>query len=1185
MLRPFAYGVICALLTGAPALFAQSQNASLDGVVSDKTGAVIPQAKVTISAAERQLTMTNTTDNAGRYSFPNLAPGSYTLNIEANGFRTFVQSGIQLLANQSARIDASLDVGDASTKVEVRADAALLNYDNVSQQEGVPPQVINQLPLLVASGTPRNAVQFISFLPGVNTGTSPQAFNARINGGLKMGDEAIMDGVSMQEGTMSQSGMVAFFDFPTTPDMVSEVRVLTSSYEPQYGVTTGGEIIVTTRSGTDQFHGGGFEYFRNKVLNALSFTNDRPAGDARPKDNENEFGGFIGGPVKLPFLSFVWGSKHKTYFFHDQEYLRSNGGTIRPLYSIPSMQERAGDFSDLPTPIYDPLTQTITNGVISRSPYPGNKIPLSQQSALAQQWLKFVPQPTSPGPFNNYLGQPEPDSILASTDLFLYKIDHYWGEKDHFFLTIWRQKNPVNEVCAFPAMICNKSPANPEDAWVNRFNWDHIFTPTFLNHFAVGYGNRNEGYGSVSGQDPSQLPKIPNAVAYNASPAANFSGNGISNFYSWGNTNGPGYLNKTTRPSYIANDLLTWVHGAHTVKFGGEFRHLAQVFRQNNNQSGTLSFDAKSTGLPGIASGDPFASFYIGAVDNGNVNVYNVSKYGADQHAYALFIGDTYKWTPKLTINYGLRWDRFSPTWETSDQLSFFSFRDNPGAGGRPGSLAFAGTKWGEPSFGARYPEIPFNGAFSPRFGFAYQLTDNTVLRGGYGIFYTQAFYPGWGGGMSLDGFNPSISFGDSLSGYQPAFYMDNGFPAYSTAPDISASADNGKGGPLYRPTHANHLSYTQQWNLTVERKIGNSAVASVAYVANKGTHLPSAMQPLNYLNPALLTSLGTTKLNTVFQPGQTSLYGVSVPYANWVDTLNSVGTCAPTVAQALVQYPQYCNGLIGENENEGTSMYNSFQAKIEKQFSTGLYLGANYTFARLETDAASTTQSGVAGYGAVGGQINPFQGGRNYSLSPDDITHSFALMAVYDLPFGYGKHWLGNSGFLSHVVGGWTISSSMKLVSGMPLYFRNSTVCGVPGQFQAQCIPGFVSGTPVLAQSWGNVDVNKPMYNASAFEPASLFASGNYLGNGPRVSSVRGSPYRDTNISLSKKVVVKERLTFEVRAEAFNVFNNHYFTCDGQAFGDCIPFNNDPSDAAFGSWNGTVTQPRNVQLVGRITF
>ncbi len=1169
------------LLLAAGSLLAQSQNASLDGQVTDKSGAVIPQASVTISAAERSASSTIQTDNGGRYSFPNLVPGTYNLSVAAKGFRTYVQNSIQLLANQQVTIPAVLEVGDASTKVEVVADAAQLNYDTGAQQEGVPPTIINQLPLLVSAGTPRNAVQFVTFLPGVNTGTSVQPYNSRINGGLKMGDEAILDGVSMQEGTMSQSGMVSFYDFPNTPDMVSEVRVLTSSYEPEYGTTTGGEIIVTTRSGTDQFHGGIFEYLRNKDLNALQFTNQRPAGDPRPKDNENEFGGFIGGPVKLPFLPFIWGPKHKTYFFHDEEYLRSLGGTIRPVVSIPSLQERTGNFSDLGYPIYDPTTETVTNGVIHRNPYPNNQIPVSEQSPLALQWEKFLPNPTGPGPYNNYLSTPVSDGILSNLSEYLYKIDHYWGEKDHIFLTIWRQKTGLNEQCALPVQLCTSSPANPEDAWVNRLNWDHIFSPTLLSHFAVGYLNRNEGYGSVSGQNPNLLPKIPNAAAYFASPAANFGGNGITNFAGWGNTQGPGALNKTTRPTYIGNELVTFVHGAHTIKFGGEFRHLQQVFRSNNNQSGTVGFSALSTALPGIQSGDPFASLLIGAVDNGNLNVYNISKYGAEQRAYSLFIGDTWKTTSRLTLNYGVRWDKFTPTFETNNQLSFFSFAPNPGAGNLPGSLAFAGNKWGPASAGVRYPETPFNSAIGPRLGAAFKVDDNTVVRAGYGVFYTQAFYPGWGGGMSLDGFNPKLSFSDSLAGYQPSFYLDNGFPAYNRAPNISATADNGTDGPNYRPTYANHLAYTQQWNFTIERKLGASSIASVAYVGNKGTHLPSQMEPLNSLNPSLL-SMGAATLNSVFAPGQTSLDGVNVPYSNWVQTLNAAGTCKPTVAQALVQYPQYCGALFGENENEGTSEYNAAQAKLEKNFANGLYLGANYTFAKLITNAASTTQATSGGQ--VIGVINPYQGNRNKSLSPDDITHTFALLGVYDLPFGAGKRLLNKPGILNLIVGGWTVSSSVKLVSGMPLFFSDSTVCGVPNQFTAECIPTILPGAKVLTQSWSGVNVNQPMFNAAAFEPTSLFANGTYLGVGPRVTGVRGSPYRNTSISLAKKIAIRERVSLELRGEFFNIFNNHYFTCDGQ-FSSCTPFNNDPSNSNFGQWNGTVTQPRNIQVVGRLTF
>jgi hypothetical protein len=1173
--------VLAALLLCATAAWGQSQNGNLTGQVTDKSGAVIPNATVTLTSTERHISSTIQTDNEGRYSFPNLTPGPYDLNIVANGFKGYVQHGIEIAVNQAARAEAQLEIGDASTKVEVTADVAQLNFDNGAKQEGVAPQIINDLPLLVSAGTPRNALQFAAFLPGVNTGPSVQAFNARINGGLKMGDEAVMDGVSMQEGTMSQSGIVSFFDFAQTPDMVQEVRLQTSSYEPEYGTTTGGVMIVTTKSGTDQIHASVFEYLRNKDFNALQFTNNRGPGDQRSKDNENEYG-FSGGlPIKLKFLPFVWGPKHKTYFFNDTEYLRSLGGASRALLSIPSVQDRTGNFSDWSTPIYDPKTQTISNGVISRTPYPGNQIPTGDQSALALQWMKFLPTPTSAGPINNFLAPAVSDGILANLNEYLFRIDHYWGEKDHFFFTIWRQLTLPIAQCQLPVQLCSANPANPEDAWVNRFNWDHIFSPTLLSHFAYGYLNRNEGYGSVPAQDPATLPHIPNAAAYNASPSASFGGGGASNWASYGNNAGLGILNKTTRPSHIANELFTLTHGAHTIKFGGEYRHLQQVFRQNNGQSGSVSFSQAETQLPGTDSGNPVASFLIGAANYGSVNVLNVTKYGAEQHAYSLHVGDTWKITPKLTLNYGLRWDKFSPTWESNDLMSFFSFAANPGAGNLPGSVVYSGNKWGSASAGVRYPEKEWNGAFAPRLGVAYAVDDKTVVRGGYGLFYTQAFYPGWGGGMSLDGFNPSVAFNSSVGGYDPAFYLDNGFPAYSKAENISLTADNGKGGPNYRPAFANHLSYMQQWNLTIEHKFGQKSFASVAYVASKGTHLPSAMQPLNVLNPSLL-SMGASTLNAVFAPNQQTLNGVSQPYTGWAQQLLS-GSCAPSVAQALMPFPQYCNSLTGENENEGTSHYNSFQAKYGRNLSNGFYMEANYTYARLTTDAASTTQSGSAGYGGIGAVISPYQGSRNMSLSTDDIPNTAAVMAVYDLPFGKGKQFLNNNGVLGHVIGGWTLATSMKFTSGLPFYFRDGAVCGVPGQFQAACIPA-ITGT-VLAQSWSGFNVNKPAFNVNAFEPVTDFQNGTNLGTGPRVSSVRGSPYRDVNLSLARKFAIRERLGFEVRAEAFNAFNNHYFTCDGQAFGDCIPFNNDPSSKTFGAWNGTVTQPRNIQLVGRITF
>ena len=688
-LRPCA-----ALLLFAASAFGQSQNAILSGQVSDASGAFVPNATVTVTSLERQVPQTVKSDSDGRFTFPNLSPGNYDLTVEAAGFKGYVEHNIQLLAAESRRFNAVLQVGDASTKVEVVAEVTSLNVDNGAKEEGVAPTVINQLPLLVSAGTPRNAVQFITFLPGVNTGTSPQAFNARINGGLKMGDEAVMDGVSMQEGTMSQSGMVSFFDFASTPDMVDEVRVLTSSYLPEYGTTTGGELIVTSRHGTDQFHGGGFEYLRNKSLNALQFTNNRPAGDARPKDNENEPGFNIGGPVLIKAVPFIYGSKHKTYFFANLDWLRSLGGASRALLSIPSTQERTGDFSDLGVPIYDPKSETITNGVISRTPFPGNKIPASEQSAIGLQWMSYLPATTAPGAYNNFLAPPVSDGILSNQNLYSYRIDYNWSDNDRFFASVWRQHNPPLAQCQLPLQICSSNPADPEDAWVSRFNWDHIFSPTLLNHLAYGYVNRNEGYGSIPSQKP--IPQIPNAVAYLAAPQATFTASGLSNLPQWGQSAGLGSLNKTTRPSHIVNDMVTWVHGAHEIKFGGEFRHLQQVFRVNSNQSGTVAFTDLATALPGTPSGDPYASALIGAVDNGNLNVYNINKYGAEQRAYTWHVGDVWKVSPKLTLNFGLRWDRFSPTFETGDHLAFLSFAPFPAFCCRTGKSRLSGVCSGE---------------------------------------------------------------------------------------------------------------------------------------------------------------------------------------------------------------------------------------------------------------------------------------------------------------------------------------------------------------------------------------------------------------------------------------------------------------------------------------------------------
>ncbi len=327
---------------------AQSFNATISGTVTDPTGAVVPNVELRLTAVATGAVAKFTTGPDGLYSFPNLQQGVYELKVSAKGFREYLQKGIAVNLNESVRVDVKLELGTAVQTVEVTANASPLNFETAEIKQAITPAQIEALPLL-AAGAKRSASSFVILMPGVNTGGGNAPFNARINGGLQSGDEAVLDGVTLQEGLLNQSGMVAFADLPIAPEAVSEISVLTSNYEPQYGSTTSAVITVVTKSGTSEFHGGGYEYHRNTVLNA------RPFGTAnRGKDLENDFGAYIGGPAKVPRL--FWSGRRKTYFFVHFGGFRAIGATTKPILTLPTEKMRNGDFSEWPFPVYDPDT-------------------------------------------------------------------------------------------------------------------------------------------------------------------------------------------------------------------------------------------------------------------------------------------------------------------------------------------------------------------------------------------------------------------------------------------------------------------------------------------------------------------------------------------------------------------------------------------------------------------------------------------------------------------------------------------------------------------------------------------------------------------------------------------------------------------------------------------------------------
>ena len=939
--------------------------------------------------------------------------------------------------------------------------------------------------------------------------------------------------------------------------------------------------------------------FTIRALNATQFGSPQ-----KPKDIENQFGGSLGGPIKIPG---IWSSRNKAFFFFNDERWTIRGGTVYPVDSIPSVKERGGDFSDWVDsagkliPIYDPGTTRTNPAYNADLPVSGSNLPFLRnqfmgcngnqpnvicqndprlQNSLAKQWFQYLPTPTFGGALNNYLSPvPISDISGAGTNYrqnYDVRIDDYLGERDHVAVTLHYHDTVFSKVSTLPAPISNDIYLLPDGGeigpWVNRLNWDHTFSPHVLNNLNYGYLDFRGSEIAVDAPYANKLPKIPGAAQGNQPPQITFA----DGFLSMGLND----LHHESRPTNILNDILSWSHGSHTFKFGGEARTLQNNLRNNNNGSGTFGFSDLTTGLQGINSGSAVASFLLGYVNNASVSFNNVDTSYARGKLFALHAGDTWKASSKLSVNYGLRWDVSTPSVEKHDNFSFLDPSGvNPGAGGRLGTLVFAGTKWGDASYGARHPEKTFYHAFAPRVGIAYSATPKTVIRAGYGIFYSQAFYPGWNGGISQEGFNTNPTFSSSMGGLSPALILSQGFPSnIQKTPVISTTFENGQSGPLYRPADANRLPYAQQWNFTVDHQFTNNFYVSAAYVANKGTRLLSDIAPINTLNPSYL-SMGQS-LYDQFQPGQTVLDGVAEPYAGWTQQMKA---CAPTVAQALLPYPQYCSSLPGLNENAGNSTYHSLQVKAEHRFSDGLWLLTSYTFSKLLTDSDYIQNAALAN-GNVGatGVISPYQRQRNKSISVDDVPHTFNFSVLYELPVGKGKRFLNGGGLIDRALGGWQVSTLIKISSGTPFFFRSSN-CNVPSQFDIGCIPGQIAGVDPYLQDPSNYNPAKgPLLNRNAFQDPNSF---NFTyGDGPRISSLRGPRFENQDVSLIKNIKGTERVGIRFQAEFFNAWNTHLFVCETRCFGTTA-FDTDIASPTFGQWNGNVSTPRNIQLALKLLF
>jgi hypothetical protein len=1177
--------------------YGQDTNASLAGTVTDPNGATIPGAKLTLTNLATGFQSNFVSDAAGEFSFHNLTPGKYDLAVEATGFKSSTNRGIELAVNQSARIDVHLPIGNAAETVTVNSDASLINYDNATLEGGIAPETLQDFPLTV-SGAPRSAATVAIFLPGVQTGGGGNAYNTRINGGLVTGDEAVVDGATAMEGYMNQSGMVSLeTDFGMSPDITSEVHVLTSNYDAQFGNTTSGQIIISTKSGGEKFHGGVYEYLRNDAFNAT------PYGGTKPPDKENDFGTNIGGPIWLPKLHGK-NSWAKGYFYFNWEGFQDHGAANSSTLSIASQNARAGNFSAWGSQLYYP-NDAAKYGNDAGMPiaYNGvmNQINPAYEDPISAAWIAAMPTPTNNAEFNNYyIPKAGQGSLTSSENVYFWRTDFNLGSKDHLYYTYWWQYSGVNAQTDLPIALSTAAPANPENAPIQRLNWEHTFSDVMTNHLTLGYLNRNEGYYALNGG--ANLPKVPGVASPDELPEMAF-----GSFYSQLGNNDPASSagDITTRGTYALNDVITRVIGRHTLKAGFEYRKAGTSIHEGTNTGGTFTFNADTTGTtstalcPGGCPGDPMASFYLGAVGGASVTYYNVHAEYPRQNGYAAHIGDSWRIIPRLTLDYSLRWDYVQPFEEKFNNLSFFDPTGlNPDAvtaGGTElrGRLAFAGNKFGDASYGANFPEIPQHNNLAPRVGFAYSLNDKTVVRAGYGIYFGQAFYPGWNGGMSQDGFNKYLNLSESPSNNfkVPALYLTSGISAAqtgSTASEINAGFDNGNTPSIYRPLDGNKRPYSSQWNLTVERQLPHNFFAAVSYVGTKGTHLPSVLSPLNVLNPNNPSIFGLgSDLNVSYNdpngPATFAADGVNVPYVGWAAQMTG---CSPTEQQALLPFPQYCGTLQGTNEQHANSIYESFQAKLERHISNGLYVLGSLTVSKLYSNGTFSTQGNAGGAGNTSA-FSPYDIGRAYALAPDNVPVTGQVAVVYDLPFGQGRTFLNGGGALNSLVGGWQASPIFRYEYGTPFSFSSSTctTSTVAGYFREGCVPGVVPGEAVEPHGRNGFNpANGGTYlNPAAFESSSSFTSFGYTGYGKAVSTIYGPSYKNVDISFTKNTKIAERVNFKFSANFFNALNNHALISQGNGPGGA--FVTDVANPAFGTWNGDATSPRSIQFAGRFDF
>jgi hypothetical protein len=1139
----------------------QTPTGTLQGVVTDESGALISDAEVTITnigtAEKKELT----TDAAGRYVLPFLNPSTYTVTVTAKGFSSEKVDNIKIDVSQIRSVNFTMKVGAVSQQVEVEASATPLDTDNATTGTVIDTKKVIDLPL-----NGRNPFSLASLVPGVNN--VGNASTPHIGGSRNAVNEEQLDGMTNILPENNVGNNVSAY----TPivDSVQEFSVQTNSLSAEYGRFGGGVINLVTKSGTNQWHGGLFEFSRNAVLNANDFFANR-TGESKPSSNEVQYGGTLGGPVFIPKL---YNGHDKTFFFFG---FQGDNATTAALATdtVPTVAFRNGDFSALGTTIYDPLTVHLdpATGNYVRNAFLNNQIPSNRFDPVAVKALSYFPLPNTGGPnaqTNNFVS-------VGNTTNNDYKWD---GRFDHNFTQNWHMFFRLSHDWNNSLPLFDYGASNPASkggsGFVTGGSWsasmDHTITlsPTTVLDLRYGFARSyvtDKPLGAGFDLTSLGLPQSMQAIA--AQRVLEFPQFSFSNGAQLGNN---GYVALVENP--LAHDVtasLTKIANRHTIKIGGEWRKMIINFAQYGYPSGQFNFDqtwTQQTINNSNGTGSPYASFLLGLANGGQMTHEPTA---ADASAYgALYIQDDYKVTQKLTLNLGLRWDVDIPRTERYNRLSYWDQTlPSPIAakvsanaclycGDLAGQMIFVGTpasKYGRHQGPTQWKD------FGPRFGFAYNPESKTVIRGGFGISYAPSALQAAGttGAPGVQGFGSSTQVQSSFDNQHTVnAYLTNPFPGGYNLPLGAAggpATDLGLGiGESFFDSYRN--PYSIEWNVNIQRQLPGQMTLEVGYIANRGVFLVDGElgQPYSQVSPSYL-SLGNQLLDQVPNP----FYGVI--------TTPGSPLSQPTVSynRLLAPFPQYSN-VSSFRKPRADSFYNGLIIRLDKRFSNGLSYILSFTGGKAMDNSAA-----AVGYlGPIGAtRADQYNGHLEWSVSPQDVSKSFVANFVYELPFGKGKHFLNSApGFANLLIAGWQANGIVTLQTGTPVIITGAV--NQTGLLSAAQRPDNNGRSATLS----NASISE-WFNTSVFTQPPPFTIGN---TGRTLPDTRNPGTATADLSLFKNNYFgKERRdNLQFRIEAFNTLNHPNFGTPNTSL---------QAGSAFGTITSLAIPSRVVQLAVKFNF